>query len=103
MVASEQPLARAVRVYCRACSSSIWARTVRMMPQVPEVPMTISGIRHRPRNSGTYSHRMPFCSISVLNSPRYTSPVFTYTTYMMMMASRKFGVAVPIKPMKDRA
>ncbi len=39
----ERPLARPVTTYCRFSSSSRLARSRRIMPAVPLVPMTITG------------------------------------------------------------
>ena len=75
MVRSGTPLALAVRVYCIATSSSICARTERMMPQVPLVPITRMGMIILFKNSPKLYRWMPFWSISWENRPTFAFPV----------------------------
>ena len=93
---SETPLARAVRVYCWEISSSIWARTERMVPQVPAKPKTMKGIVMRFMNSPKFPQLMPLSSISWVNMPTLALPVHRKDRYMHRMAKMNPGIADPV-------
>ena len=98
---SRTPLARAVITYCFSSSSSSVARITRMMPAVPAVPtMTIGSGRCFSRSHTLATLHGAFM-YSGENSPpglmpRASSPI------IRIRASRKLGVARPMKPMNEK-
>ena len=89
------PLARAVVTYCFCSSSSRLARRRRIMPAVPEVPITSTGI-HRWESTDiilSMDQDLPRYSGSMI--PPTARPNSTLAKYISTSASRKLGVARP--------
>ena len=69
-----KPFARAVMTYCLRISSSRFARMTRIIPAVPDVPMTITGIhRCHSRSTNRANDQLAFWN-SGENSPPALTP-----------------------------
>ena len=93
-----KPFARAVVTYCFCNSSSILARSRRIIPAVPEVPMTTTGIHKCSRTETTLSQLQGWSIYSGSIRPPIDVPNTTLAKYNIINANRKFGVAKPKRP-----
>src|SRR6185295_4584785 len=90
------PLARAVTTYCFCSSSSRLARRRRIMPAVPEVPMTITGIQRCSSTERNLPQLQGWPRYSGSMMPPTERPNSTLAKYISTSASRKLGVARPM-------
>ena len=92
------PLARAVMTYCFFSSSSRLARMRRIMAAVPDVPMTMTGMIMCSSTDPNLAQLIG--SLMYLGSirPPIDVPNHTLAKYIITRASRKLGVASPIRP-----
>ena len=89
------PLARAVTTYCFCNSSSRLARRRRIMPAVPEVPITITGIQRCVSTEPNLAQLQALSRYSGSMMPPIARPNSTLAKYISTSAKRKFGVARP--------
>ena len=98
-VRSSTPLERAVITYCLRSSSSIVPRMMRISPPVPAVPTTTIGTGRWVIRSHSFARLNGSVTISGENRPPIVTPNQTLNKYIRIRASRKLGVASPMKPM----
>jgi hypothetical protein len=77
------------------------ARSRRIIPAVPLVPMTTTGIQLCSSTDFTLSHDHGLPMYSGAIKPPMLVPNTTLATYMMTSASMKFGIAMPRNPSND--
>ena len=93
-----RPLARPVTTYCFCSSSSRFARILRIMPAVPPVPITITGIQMCSNSDFHFAHVHGLSMNSGSIRPPIDVPNQTLARYIITSASMKLGIAMPRKP-----